>query len=186
MTVFRHHSDGLIYLGDDCYPLLWFVQQEPAYTLPAGAIAREYFPGMRHSLYSKDSQWGGELPWIEGDDYLSRVEQYQLAWQAEQQLEVEVESTTNWAQFRSQVCMHSAYFRLVSAAPQNAILNDLLVPLFWGVGEERALTAEVCQVWNAMIDNAPLTESEIMQLNAIATACNIPLSLDSEGRMGAL
>jgi len=91
----------------------------------------------------------------------------------------------NWAAFRSQVSMHSAYLRLVTEHPQNAVLNDLLVPLLWNVGHEPGTLTEVAQVWNAMQDNVSLIETEIAQLNIIAEACRIPLRVDEQGRMTA-
>lgn len=89
----------------------------------------------------------------------------------------------NWAEFRSQVSLHSAYLRLVTGHLQNAVLNDLLVPLLWNVGHDPGTLTEVAQVWNAMQDNVALTESEILQLNAIAQACSVPLQLDEQGKM---
>lgn len=181
---FRHHPDRLIYLGTDCYPLSWFEQQEPGYSLQPGAIGREYIPGVCHVLYSSSAQWSGDFPWIEGDIYLSNVEHYRSTWQQSQS--VEQTALENWTQFRAQVSLHSAYFRLVLAHPQNAVLNDLLVPLAWRIGAEPQLITEFAQLWNTMIDNVVLSSEEAEQLNAIATACNVPLALDPEGRMISL
>jgi hypothetical protein len=79
--MFRHHPDGFIYLNQICFPLAFFQQQEPDYALPAGAIAQEHQPGLR-VLRDGSSQWTGELPWEEGDRYLSQLETYRLAWEA--------------------------------------------------------------------------------------------------------
>jgi len=91
----------------------------------------------------------------------------------------------NWAAFRSQVSMHRAYLRLVTGHPQNAVLNDLLVPLLWNVGHEPGTLPEVTQIWNAMENNVALTATEILQLNAIAQACSVPLQLDEQGKMAS-
>lgn len=93
------------------------------------------------------------------------------------------QSQPNWVQFRAQVSMHSAYLRLVVSHPQNGVLNDLLVPLLWGVGNEPELLPEVAAIWNAMENNVALTETEILQLNAIAAACHVPLRLTESGMM---
>lgn len=76
---FRHHPDGIIYLGDLQLPLDRWLQLEPTYSLPEGATGREYAPGEKHLLYNGSDQWGGEFPWQEGDRYLASVEYYQAA-----------------------------------------------------------------------------------------------------------
>jgi hypothetical protein len=81
-VIFRHHPDGLIYLGNLELPLEFFVSQEPGYSLPAGAIERSYTQGDRHVLFDRANQWAGEMPWVEGDTYLAKTAQYQAAWDA--------------------------------------------------------------------------------------------------------
>lgn len=73
---FRHHPDGLIFFDTTPIPLADFVALEPAYTLPAGMIGREYVQGVRHVLYDGVSQFAGEMPWLEGDRYLANRAAY--------------------------------------------------------------------------------------------------------------
>lgn len=73
---FRHHPDGRIHIGNESIPLGMFLLDEPGYSLPAGMIAREYVPGVRHTLYDGISQHAGPLPWAEGDAYIANVATY--------------------------------------------------------------------------------------------------------------
>lgn len=83
--MFKQHPDGLIYLNDLRLPLEFFTQLEPEYALPLGATHRTYEPGKAHILYNDSDQWGGELPWSEGDRYLSKEAHYRSAWEAYQE-----------------------------------------------------------------------------------------------------
>lgn len=89
--MFRHHPDGLIFLGAVQLPLKPFQAQEPNYALPAGAIGREYIPNERHILFDGYSQWAGDLPWEEGDRYLSKVADYQASVEASNQAPLTLE-----------------------------------------------------------------------------------------------
>lgn len=77
--MFRHHPDGWIYLGELQLTLAQFLAVEPDYSLPEGAIGREYVPEERHTVFSSDGLLPEfcVLPWPEGDLYLSQTEQYQ-------------------------------------------------------------------------------------------------------------
>lgn len=89
----------------------------------------------------------------------------------------------DWVRFRAQIVTQAAYFRLVAGHPQNGVMNTLLVQLLFNVGGDPGVLPEVAQIWNTMQSNVPLTTIEIVQLNAIATVCDIPLKLDNQGRM---
>lgn len=78
---FQHHPDNLIYLNDLCLSLEFFQQQEPDYCLLPRATHRLYVPRDRHLLYSSDNQWSGEVPWDEGDRYLTKIAEYEAAWE---------------------------------------------------------------------------------------------------------
>ncbi|MBD1864177.1 MULTISPECIES: DUF4376 domain-containing protein [Trichocoleus] len=90
---FQHHPDNFIYLNDLRLPLEVFQKQEPDYSLPKGATHRLY-TGDRHLLYSKDSQWAGEVPWQEGDRYLANIAKYQADWEARLAARLEPSPTT--------------------------------------------------------------------------------------------
>jgi hypothetical protein len=74
--MFRHHPDGIIYIGDLALSLADFLLDEPAYALPAGMIARDYVTGVKHTLSDGSSQHAGPLPWSAGAGYLARIEVY--------------------------------------------------------------------------------------------------------------
>ena len=78
--MFRHHPDGLVYIGALVLPLADFLIEEPAYTLPARMISREYLPGVKHTLYDGVSQFAGPLPWADGDRYLANELNYKTAY----------------------------------------------------------------------------------------------------------
>lgn len=89
----------------------------------------------------------------------------------------------DWIQFRSLMSVHPVYMRIVTGYSFNSVLNSLLIPLLWQVGENRQLLGEVAHLWNLMVNNVPLDESEVEQLNSIAVGCNLPLQLNSTGIM---
>jgi hypothetical protein len=77
---FRHHPDGLIYIGSLVYPLEQFLIDEPEYSLPDGIIGREYDPLNFHRLFNGTSQLDGGMPWADGDEYLSNEAAYRTAY----------------------------------------------------------------------------------------------------------
>lgn len=77
---FIHHPDGHIVIGDKIISLSVFIEQEPDYILPAGFIGREYDSDTgRHVLYTGHSQAAGEMPWHDGDMYMSKIQDYEIA-----------------------------------------------------------------------------------------------------------
>jgi len=77
--MFKHHPDGLIYIGALVYPLTEFLLDEPAYSLPLeppAIIGREYIPGKQHALFTSDTQLGGVMPWHDGDRYIANEAKY--------------------------------------------------------------------------------------------------------------
>ena len=82
--MFRHHPDQIIYINDLQIPLDFFKQLEPNYLLPAEILSKEYLPNKYHKLFNEFGQWPGEMPWIEGDRYIDKVEEYKKAWKAYQ------------------------------------------------------------------------------------------------------
>lgn len=81
------------------------------------------------------------------------------------------------------IALHPAYLRLVSSAPQNGVLNSLLVALLWRVAEQPDLLLEIAAIWNRMVSNVPLTAEEIEQLNAIAFGFDLPFQLNAQGQL---
>ena len=74
--MFRHHPDGYIQIGNLLYPLAEFMLDEPNYSIPAGMIGRRYVPGDHHFLFDGTSQYGGDFPWQDGDQYLANEASY--------------------------------------------------------------------------------------------------------------
>lgn len=77
--MFQHHPDGRLLIDGQGITLQEFNEHEPAYALPDGAIGRVYIPGQRHTLTDGQTQWGGPMPWPDGDRYLADAETYQPA-----------------------------------------------------------------------------------------------------------
>jgi hypothetical protein len=77
MNSFRHLPDGIIEINDEQFDLELFVEVEPDYSLPEGATSR-FYDGSRHIIYSENNQILGESPWIDGDRYLTRIEDLNL------------------------------------------------------------------------------------------------------------
>lgn len=187
---FQHHPDGLIYLeanGESaCYPIAWFLIQEPDYRLPEGAISREYIPEQRHSFYSFDNQWGGEMPWEEGDRYLTNQETYRVTWQADNSPPAEPEepvTQAKWDQFRSQILVHPAYFRIAGHNSQTQVLNSSLVWLMGEIGQNPTILSSVISVWNGIASAAQPTKAEIEALNQVAINAEMPFRLNESGFM---
>lgn len=77
--MFQHHPDGYIVIGGVHFPLAFFQMMEPGYTLPEGMIGRTYVPNQVHKVYNQNSEFVQELDWTEGDNYIAKVSDYQLA-----------------------------------------------------------------------------------------------------------
>lgn len=79
--MFQHQKEQ-IKIGLLAFPLSFFQEQEPNCALPEGAIGRDYTPSVEHVILYPGRSVGAELPWGEGDTYLSKVEQYREAWES--------------------------------------------------------------------------------------------------------
>lgn len=84
---FRHHPDGWIFINDFMLPVGEFRLDEPNYTLPPGMIGRTYEPGVRHVLTDGRTQYGGPMPWAEGDRYIANEATYRANYEARRQAE---------------------------------------------------------------------------------------------------
>lgn len=77
-------ENNTITIGNLTMSLDFFREQEPDYSLPQGAIGVTYIPDTLHIISYSDRVEGAEMPWTEGNSYLSKVEQYKVAWEATQ------------------------------------------------------------------------------------------------------
>lgn len=73
---FQHHPGGWITVNDFVCTLEEFLVDEPGYQLPEGYIGREYMPGVKHFLFTATRADPQSLVWLEGDNYLAKVDQY--------------------------------------------------------------------------------------------------------------
>jgi len=74
--MFKHHPDGLIYVGEAAIPLEIWLIYEPGYALPEGYTGRVYEPGVRHDLITPERADPQPLAWAAGDEYLSKAAHY--------------------------------------------------------------------------------------------------------------
>ena len=73
MGEFEHLPSGIIKIDGHEFSLEVFLSIEPEYTLPEGAISRVYNSNSHHRIFTKNSQYSGELPWEDGERYVNRV-----------------------------------------------------------------------------------------------------------------
>lgn len=98
-----NHQNATVTLDGVDFPLWFWLLQEPAYSIPEGAIGRLYDPvnGL-HTLLYPDRSTGAALPWKEGDRYLSQTATYKAAWAAAQEPPLEVVKTAKIAALSNQ------------------------------------------------------------------------------------
>jgi hypothetical protein len=76
---FRHHPDGIIYIGEDfsCTIDEW-LQMEPGYTLPEFFIGREYSTTRYiQRLFTSANEIFIREAWTQGDTYVSNLSSYE-------------------------------------------------------------------------------------------------------------
>lgn len=182
---FRHHPDGYIFLDDLMLSLSFFEQQEPGYELPFNATGRDYRPGVRHLLHNRDSSWPGELPWPEGDLYLSRVDQYKSAWEAaiaEANKPPPVQSgTPDYIKLEKLLRGTALFGRAFQTGDSNAwslllrtISNETANP------EDRLNDFYYSLVLTRQGMNPDLSSDELNQLNNILQDCNFVFQLSTD------
>lgn len=179
---FQHHPDGLIYLEDLCLPLEFFLKQESGYSLPDGMTHRLYVQGKHHLLYSSDSQSAGEMPWLKGDRYLSKIADYEAAWNESQPLLVQPPSTAiKWQDFRTQILTDPGYDRIIKQTTDQRSVTRL--ENVAGNSSQDWLMLQ--QFWNAVVNGVVVkpSVSEINQWQAIATAAHMPFAFGLDGKM---
>ena len=109
-SLFHHHPDGLIRIesGEDAYTEtvgqfqkdLLSLGQDVYEDLPETIRERRYDNG-RHTLYSKDSQFTGEEPWLAGDLFIALLPEL-MALKEEPVVERDPSATRNdvWLQIK--------------------------------------------------------------------------------------
>ena len=71
MNTFCHLPDDIIEINGEKFDLELFLEVEPEYSLPEGMVGRKYDEN-KHILHSSDSSFVGELPWEDGERYVTR------------------------------------------------------------------------------------------------------------------
>jgi hypothetical protein len=91
MTVqsFRHHkTDGWIAIANNdaevMYPYVWWITQEPSYTLTSPYVYREYIKTLHHRVFTDTDQFEAPdgFPWANGDIYIAKKNDYDAAYAA--------------------------------------------------------------------------------------------------------
>jgi hypothetical protein len=82
MPNFRHTPDDTILFDNDSMPLAFFQTLEPLYSLPVGMTSRVYEQGSYHILSDGNTQISGDMPYTDGDSYITNKAVYLAAYAA--------------------------------------------------------------------------------------------------------
>ncbi len=85
MGTFVHHPDGYIIINGERFEMDVFLSVEPDYSLPKPATHRSYEQGFRHVLSNGTDAWTMPSPWLQGDIYISRLNDFILMRLADEQ-----------------------------------------------------------------------------------------------------
>ena len=94
---------------------------------------------------------------------------------------VELPSLPDWRSFRSALVMSSAYGRITGHNNQTLAILPVLVNVAFLLDSDASRAVEFAGLWNAIASIAEPTTQEIAVLNAIASADNIPFTLNEQG-----
>jgi hypothetical protein len=87
----------------------------------------------------------------------------------------------DWRSFRSALVMSSAYGRITGHNNQTLAILPVLVNVAFLLDSDASRAVEFAGLWNAIATIAQPTSQEITALNAIASANNIPFTLNEQG-----
>lgn len=87
----------------------------------------------------------------------------------------------DWRSFRSSLVMSSAYGRITGHNNQTLAILPVLVNVAFLLDSDASRAVEFAGLWNAIATIAQPTSQEITALNAIASANNIPFTLNEQG-----
>jgi len=79
MGKFIHTADDVIIIDDFSCDLTFFLTQEPTYSLPSGKTSRYYEQGVKHFVSDGINGELLEIPYIDGDGYISNKATYVAA-----------------------------------------------------------------------------------------------------------
>lgn len=85
MGTFVHHPDGYVIINGERFEMDIFLDVEPDYSLPNPAIHRSYEQGKHHVLSNGKDAWSSQFPWLQGDIYISRLNDFILMRLADEQ-----------------------------------------------------------------------------------------------------
>ncbi|MBW4581799.1 MAG: hypothetical protein KME42_19705 [Tildeniella nuda ZEHNDER 1965/U140] len=183
--MFRHHPDGFIYLLDLQLPLDFWLTQEPTYTLPAPATGREYVQAQKHTLSDGLEQWAGDLPWAEGDRYLSQVDAYARLWELANTPAV-LAPAPRWGEFRTAMLLDPDY---------RTMLITVMSPTFGGGGNWLGTTMQqaismplpavalVAPLWNQIVALAPPPAAAVARWRSYVLQSHVELVFADDGTL---
>lgn len=93
----------------------------------------------------------------------------------------EPDPTPDWRSFRNQLVMSAAYGRITGHNNQTLAILPVLVNVAFLLDSDATRAVEFAGLWNAIAAIAEPTSEEIAALNAIASANNIPFTLNEQG-----
>lgn len=183
--MFRH-SKNSIQINDLTVTAVFFQEQEPGYSLPEGSIGRHYTPGVEHVLEYPGRFVGVDLPWAEGDEYFSKIEQYREVWEAKKLAEaptpVEPPKYPQWETLKNSLRSSDLFakaYEASSAAPgawslllttldSNSPPND--------AGRLQDFQFAIAQIRLALGSN-DFTAAQIERFNQILIECHFELTI---------
>lgn len=84
MSIFGHQPDGFIYIDAlEPIPDAFYFEIQPEYSLPVGAVRREYMPGEYHRIAFEDGSVEDAGPWPLGDRLIAEGAEDAQTWLAE-------------------------------------------------------------------------------------------------------
>lgn len=99
MGMFIHHPDGYIIINGERFEMDVFLAVEPGYSLPAPATHRSYEQGKRHVLSNGKNAWPSAYPWVKGDIYINRLNDFILMRLADEQDTIDSHEAAELARF---------------------------------------------------------------------------------------
>ncbi|NEO87738.1 MAG: hypothetical protein F6J87_26290 [Spirulina sp. SIO3F2] len=91
---------------------------------------------------------------------------------------LEIPVSPSWVGFRRELQLAPEFLAIASATPENGVLSGLLFQHLQSLQADPSYGDDVALVWNAMVQNAPLTDAQILAIAEALERHNIPIALD--------
>ena len=99
MGTFMHHPDGYFAINGEQFSADVFLSVEPGYTLAANCIGQHYEQGKGHWETDGSSSFAAEYPWVQGDIYINRLDDFLAARADEKQADSDADAAAAQAIF---------------------------------------------------------------------------------------